>query len=82
VLSPSRGAALPGSVQLAPLLSELPRLIPVSRRSSSAHHSLLLCGSLLVPGWMFWVTGAGDPDTWPLVLAEEVFQCRGIDFAR
>jgi hypothetical protein len=32
---------------------------------------LLLCGSLRVHGWTFWVTGAGDPDGWPLVLAEE-----------
>jgi hypothetical protein len=32
---------------------------------------LLLCGSLRVQGWVFWVTGAGDPDAWPLVLTEE-----------
>jgi hypothetical protein len=34
---------------------------------------LLLCGSLRSPGWMFWVTGADDPDAWPLVLAREVY---------
>jgi hypothetical protein len=34
---------------------------------------LLLCGSLRVQGWMFWVTGADDPDTWPLVLADEEY---------
>jgi hypothetical protein len=34
---------------------------------------LLLCGSLRVQGWIFWVTGAGDPDTWPLVLADEEY---------
>jgi len=22
---------------------------------------------------MFWVTGAGDPDTWPLVIADEEY---------
>jgi len=35
---------------------------------------LLLCGSLRVQGWMFWVTGASDPDTWPLVLADEQYR--------
>jgi hypothetical protein len=35
---------------------------------------LLLCGSLRVHGWMFWVTGAGDPDSWPLVLADEEYE--------
>jgi hypothetical protein len=35
---------------------------------------LLLCGSLRVHGWVFWVTGAGDPDAWPLVLAEEGYE--------
>ena len=34
---------------------------------------LLLCGSLRVHGWMFWLTGADDPDAWPLVLADEDF---------
>lgn len=34
----------------------------------------LLCGSLRVHGWMFWVTGAGDPDSWPLVLADDKYE--------
>lgn len=35
---------------------------------------LLLCGSLRVQGWVFWVTGPGDPDMWPLVLADEEYE--------
>jgi hypothetical protein len=35
---------------------------------------LLLCGSLRVTGWVFWVTGPGDPDKWPLVLTDEEYE--------
>jgi hypothetical protein len=34
---------------------------------------LLLCGSLRCPGYVFWLTGPGDPDEWPLVLAYEEY---------
>lgn len=34
---------------------------------------LLLCGWLRGSGFVFWVTGPGDPDEWPLVLLEETY---------
>lgn len=34
---------------------------------------LLLCGTLRCPGYMFWVSGPGDPGKWPLVLAHEEY---------
>ena len=35
---------------------------------------LLLCGSLRCPGYVFWLTDPGDPDEWPLVLAQEDYE--------
>lgn len=32
---------------------------------------LLLAGSLRSPGYLFWRTSSGNPDEWPLVLADE-----------
>ena len=34
---------------------------------------LLLCGSLRCPGYVYWLTGPGDPGKWPLVLAYEEY---------
>ncbi len=34
---------------------------------------LLLCGSLRCPGYVFWLTGPGEPAKWPLILAYEEY---------